>query len=94
MRLIVATALAAALLAAVPAGAEARWCGDMPRLYAYDVETRNQNCRPQASSTIRTWNRWGGPYVGLLRCRFRSTGWEEGVVRCAARFEGRLLVVR
>jgi hypothetical protein len=64
-----------------------RECGDLPHRYAYNITTRVARCR-EARRVVRRWNntaarrRSGDGYVRGLYCNYRSTGYEQGDIRC------------
>lgn len=64
-----------------------RECGDLPHRYAYNITTRVVRCR-EARRVVRRWNntaarrRSGDGYVRGLYCNYRSTGYEQGDIRC------------
>lgn len=71
----------------VQAAAPIRECGDLPHRYAYNITTRVVRCR-EARGVVRGWNntaarrRSGDGYVRGLYCNYRSTGYEQGDIRC------------
>jgi hypothetical protein len=94
---VLVVALAATALIA-PGSASAKYwtkCGDDNQSGAgwFDAKGHNVGCRA-TRHVARSWHQLGGVGPGRWDCRFRSTGYELGVVTCKRSHDGEREVVR
>jgi hypothetical protein len=93
---VVSGALGIVLIAPGSASAD-YWikCGDDNQTGAgwFDAKGHNVNCR-KTRNVARSWHQLGGDSPGRWRCKFRSTGYELGVVTCKRTHNGQREVVR
>ncbi len=86
-RFVTSVVLGAALT--IPSGAAAapiRECGQLTHRLAFNITTRNVSCF-EARRVVRRWSNTvaqsgGSGRVRGLYCRYRSTGYESGDIRC------------